>query len=304
MISWIKRNKLATVLLVIVLFFVYIFFQDYFGIGTLSLERSISNKSSYAESGFVGITSSDSESLALPEAYSPEYTPQTDTESRLVVQTSNMSLLVESVVETRNKILEYANTNGGYMVSAQTQNPEDTPTATVIIRIPASGLQKTLDYFHSLSIKVVSENLVGKDVTDQYVDIDTKISQLEKTKTRLELILDSATEIKDITNLTTQILSYQNQIDSLKGQQDALEKNAQLAKLTVYLSTDEVALPYTPSETFRPRVIFKLAVRSLVRTLRGIGKLAIWLVVYSTVWVPALLIYIFVKKWWKNRKKI
>ena len=56
---------------------------------------------------------------------------------------------------------------------------------------------------------------------------------------------------------------YQSQIDSYKGQQDALKKNAQLAKLTIYLSTDEIALPYAPSETFRPQIIFKLAVRGI-----------------------------------------
>lgn len=114
--------------------------------------------------------------------------------------------------------------------------------------------------------------------------------------------MEQATQVSDITNITQQILNYQNQIDSLKGQQEALEKNAQLAKLTIYLSTDEIALPYAPSETFRPKVIFKLAVRSLISSLRKLATIAIWLFVYSVIWVPALAIYILVRRWLKIRK--
>lgn len=302
MISWIKRNKLATFLLIIVAYFLYNYFLGVRGLGISQKSAGLMMETD--SFGAVSAPSVSTKNMALPDIYQPEYTPQADEQNRLVIQTSNMSLLVENVIETRNKILDYASANGGYMVSAQTQSPEESPTSTVIIRIPSGNLPTALDYFHSLSIKVVSENLLGRDVTDQYVDIDTRISQLEKTKSRLESILDQATKISDITSLTQQILSYQNQIDNLKGQQISLEKNAQLAKLTIYLSTDEIALPYAPSETFRPKVIFKLAVRSLVSSLRGFARAAIWIVVYAVIWIPLLLIYIFGRRWWKNRQKI
>jgi len=240
--------------------------------------------------------------IALPVAGgSRDYSPQPDVSERLVIQESNLSLLVKNVVDVRNKILEYTKSKGGYMVTASTSNPQDAPTGNITIRVPADKLQESLDYFHSLSIKVVSENLLGTDITDQYVDIDKRIVQIERTMARLEDILNQATRIEDITNLTQQILYYQEQIDSYKGQQESLEKNAQLAKLTVYLSTDEIALPYAPSETFRPQVIFKLAVRSLVSTLRGLAENAIWIGVYSVIWAPALLLYFFIRKWWRQK---
>jgi len=93
--------------------------------------------------------------------------------------------------------------------------------------------------------------------------------------------------------------NLQSQIDSLKGQEQYLEKNAQNAKITVYLASDELALPYTPAKPWRPEAIFKQAVRSLVGTLRGLGTLFIWLVVYSIIWVPALFAY----RYFQKRKK-
>jgi len=99
-----------------------------------------------------------------------------------------------------------------------------------------------------------------------------------------------------------ELTSLQTQIDSLKGRREYLEKTAKLAKVTIYLSTDEWALPYRPQEAFRPKVIFKQAVRSLVKTVRGVAKLAIWLAVYLPIWGGILLI-IFVVKWLQKRKK-
>lgn len=306
--EWIKRNKFLTVVLIVVAYLLINFTQSLFGINLLSLDIPGGSRSSQETTDTIGLVPGAqfdaSSGISLP-SYSPpvkDYAPQPDVKERLVIQESNLSLLVEDVVDVRNNILDYTNANDGYMVSSSTSNPEDAPTATVIIRVPADKLQNALDYFHSLSVKVVSENLVGRDVTDQYVDIDTRIAQLEKTKARLETILDQATEISDITNLTQQILSYQNQIDSLKGQQDALEKNSELAKLTIYLSTDEVALPYAPSETFRPGVIFKLAVRSMVSTLRGLATLGIWVGVYAIVWVPVLALFIVVRRRLRGRR--
>lgn len=245
--------------------------------------------------------------IASSPSYPPpmaDYAPQADVQDRLVIQESNLSLQVNNVTEVKNQILSHTNTANGYMVSSSVSNPQDAPTATVIIRIPSDSLDSTLEYLHSLSVKVVSENLSGRDVTDQYMDIDSRLTTLKTTKERFESILSQATQIEDIASLTREILGIQNQIDSLIGQQLSLKQNAQLSKLTIYLSTDEFALPYAPSETFRPNVIFKLAIRSLIGFARGLASFAIWAGVYSVIWLPILVVIILVKRTKKRKQTI
>ena len=312
-VSWIKQNKLISILLIIVGYFVWQSFSRSFlgtNLNSFTIPESTSTSSvgianpsmGKANFGLAEGTSGRSADAIMPPV--PDYAPQSDVANRLVVTDSYMSLLVANVTDVRGKIVNYAETNGGYMVNSNVNNPQDAPTATVIVRVPSKKIDDALTFYRGLGIKVVNENLNGTDVTDQYVDIDTRIKQLENTKSKLQDILDRATTITDITNLTQQILSYQNQIDSYKGQQDALKKNADLAKLTIYLSTDEIALPYTPTETFRPNVIFKLAVRSLVTSLRGIATNLIWFAVYGVIWIPLLLIFVFGRKWWLRRNKM
>ena len=187
------------------------------------------------------------------------------------------------------------------MVNSYFNNPGEGPSASVTVRVPNTQLNSTLKYFRDLSIKVVSENLQGEDVTDQYVDNQAKLDTLNKTKAKFEQILDKATEISDILNIEQQLISLQSQIDGVKGQQQYLEKSAELTSITIYLSTDEFSLPYAPSDSWRADVIFKQAVRAAVGTLRQIGTVVIWVAVYAIFWIPALIVILLLRKKFSSR---
>jgi Domain of unknown function (DUF4349) len=299
--EWIKRHGVLIVIIIAAVYFVTQLQSTFMGVSQNMLPMIDSSRSSSDSFGNAGVSIPSLGKIGtIPTS---EYAPQTDGASRIVIQESSMSILVKDVVETRGKIISYAEGNGGYMVSTTTSNPQDAPSATVVVRVPSTKLDEALNLYRALGVKVVSENLYGRDVTDQYVDIEKRITQLERTLTQYENLLERATLVTDITNITQQIMYTQSQIDSLVGQQDALSKNAQLSKLTIYLSTDEIALPYTPDESFRPGVIFKLAVRSMVGSLRGLASFAIWAGVYSVIWVPAVIVYIILKKWWKRKNE-
>ena len=209
--------------------------------------------------------------------------------------------MVKDIRQTTNEILNYVEKQDGYMVSTTLTQPEEAPFATIVVRIPTEKLRESLDFFRQRAIKVSSEFISGWDVTDEYVDLEAQLATLQETKSRFEEIMDQAFKIDDILQVQREIINLQTQIDSLKGRQQYLEGTAKFSKVTLNLSTDELSLPYAPSDTFRPKVIFKLAVRSLVLNLRKIASAAIWLVVYSVVWLPVLLVVIIFKRW--NDKK-
>ena len=289
--SWIKTHKIITLLLLIILFLI---FKDQRRFIPLFQNRDFQQSK-------IGMSTEQSLPIAGRGGVSdlsiyPETPPVTGITDRKVVSESYLSLLVNNVVETQKKIISTAQSLGGYMVSSDLQNPQDAPTATVIVRVPSTKLNTTLEKLHGFAVKVVSENLQGTDVTDEYVDNEARLATLEKTKTKFEQILDQAVKIEDILNVQREIINLQAQIDAIKGQQKYLEQTAKLAKITVYLSTDELALPYAPSEAWRPKVIFKQAVRSMVGCLRKFATAVIWFLVYSVIWVPILLIVLFVKK--------
>lgn len=296
--QWIKNNKLVTVLILVIAFL--LIKDKWWIIKPLSKKTSqpaLDYERAVPKTGGGLIT----EKVKLPTPIPPSSSiPHPEVKDRLVVEESNVSLVVEDVRQKVDQIIDHVKNKGGYIVSSSITQPQEAPFAALVVRIPRDKLRPTLEYLRNLAVKVTSENLKGRDVTDEYFDLRARMETLTKTQAKFEEILDKAEKADEILRVQREIINLQEQIDRLKGKQEYLEKTAENAKLTVYLSSDEWALPYTPEPGFRPKVIFKQAVRSLIKTLRSLGKAGIWLGVYSVLWLPLLLVW-----WiWKKRKKV
>ena len=222
--------------------------------------------------------------------------PPSDSDERLVIKTSSLSLLVKDVSAVIGQIEAATKNLGGFLIDSHLSQPESAATGSISVRIPQDKVSEAMTAFKDYSVKVVSESVSGHDVTDQYVDLDARLQVLLKTKGKFEQILDQATQVKDLLNVQRELTNLQSQIDSVKGQQKYLEQSAKLSKITVYLSTDELSLPYAPTNAWRPTVIFKTAVRSLISHFRSLGSLVIWSAVYLPLLIPIILIVRFIKK--------
>lgn len=277
MLTWIKKNWLSLFLFIVVVFL---------------LVRPASRSNDFSS---LSVGSSGLKMLSAPAYDRQEYAPSTSPD-RLVITDTSLSLVVKDVPDSIKTIQFTAESLGGFLVSSNLNQPESAASGTITVRVPTDKLNSALDQFKNLAIKVVSQNTTGRDVTDQYQDLDARLSTLTKTKTKFESILDQATRVTDILEVQRELINLQSQIDSITGQQDYLKKSADLSKIVVYLSTDELSLPYTPDQTWRPAVVFKTAVRSLLSTFQSLASLLIKLFVFTPIWLPLLLFVFYLKK--------
>ncbi len=293
---WLKNNKLLVLLILVIIYLLFknsnstLLNNGYADQTMMGYSRGLS-----VGSGTAGMMSK----TLLPSTsdVSQPAAPAPNVSNRMVVKESYLSLLVDKVTEIQNKILQRVQQSGGYMVSSSVDNPQDVATATVVVRIPTKNLDTMLSYFRSLSVKVVSENLQGTDVTDEYVDNDARLAILNQTKAKFEDILNKAVTVQDMLSVQQELINLQAQIDAIKGSQKYLEETASYSRVTIYLSTDELALPYAPTKVWRPQVIFKEAIRSLIGAFRHIGTTIIWIGVYAVIWLPVTIIaYLIYKK--------
>lgn len=280
---WVMKNKVVIVLVLVV---GYLVWKQNVGVTPLSVMRGATN---YESADVAGLA-------PMMVKTRGDVVPSTST-NRLVVTDTNLSLVVKQAGEAIEAIKRIATGAGGFMVDTYVSSPQENASGNITIRVPSKNLDQVLAAIRAVGLRVTNEQVVGTDVTDQYEDLGARLAVLEQTKRKFEEIMERATQVQDILNVQREIISVQSQIDSLKGRQQYLAKTAELAKVTVYVSTDEYSLPYAPSEPWRPDVVFKLAVRSLVVHMRSLGSAIIWLVVYAVVWVPV----VGVVWWWKKR---
>jgi len=292
--DWLSRNKLVVLLILLVV---------WLGYGKLRFLPSV-DRQSFGDSGenvmMKGSIVEMADETPLRQGFEghSDVAP-VESEDRMVIRDTNLSLLVTSVEEEIDRIEQIAVGLGGFMVESSLSVPEGAASGNIVVRVPEDRRGEALDKFRGLAVKVVNEGVQGRDVTDQYEDIGARLEVLDKTKVKFEGILERAEEVADLLQVQRELTNLQRQIDSLKGRQEYLSQSAKLTKIVIYLSTDELALPYTPDEVWRPSVVFKMAVRSLVGAIRGGIDVLIWLVVYSPVW----LLVLGGIWWWRRRNR-
>jgi hypothetical protein len=295
-LAWVKKNLVVIIALIVVLGVAKYYLVSN-STGLSGMTPSTARQSANEDVSLSGQTMMGKVGIGGAAPIQSSVAP-VQSNNRLVIRDTTLSLLVKSVDETTKRIEDLAKTQGGYFVESNLNRPEEKETGTVAIRVPSEKREETLEDIKKMGVRVVSELVVGEDVTDQYVDTQARLDTLLATKTKLQALLSQATSVNDILNVQRELDNLQYQIDQLKGEQKYLEQSSKLTKITVYLSTDELALPYAPDQAWRPSVVFKQAVRSLVLTARDGVNLIIWLAVYAPLWLPVLIII-----WWLKRRK-
>lgn len=287
--SWIRQNKvLALVLLLGVGYLGYVnFFPHYRTMNQSMMMDRASVAPSYggAESGMMVEPMMAGRGI-MPPIY-PEDSVSLDQEDRMVVTDSYFSVLVSDVKVAIDTIKSQAQAVGGFVVNSSVNQPTETSTGTLVVRVPNDQVDTVAQTIRESAIRVTMETVSGYDVTDQYTDFQARLETLEATLDKFQAMFDRATEVSDTLEVQRAIIQTQDQIDHVVGRLEYLEQVSQSSKITVNLATDELALPYMPDEAWRPQLVFKTAVRSLVTNIRNFGSFLIWVGVYSPVIVVA-----------------
>lgn len=264
--------------------------------------RSNSYDRGVSVGGFAGAPALESSQKMVSDSYippAPDVAPSTSA-NRLKSYTASLSMVVKDVYSSLKAIEATVANAGGFLINSYISSPEEGAYGTVSLRVPRSELSKTLEAIKAIGVRVTQESVSSSDLTDEYENIDAKLTSLQSTMTKFEALLNQANTVEESMRVQEQLLNLQDRIDGLVGRKQYLEKSSELSLITITIASDELSLPYAPQDTWRPQLIFKQAVRSLVQSARTLVNYSIWLGVYAVIWIPLLLIMILIAS---RRKK-
>ncbi|PIU42827.1 MAG: hypothetical protein COS98_00890 [Parcubacteria group bacterium CG07_land_8_20_14_0_80_35_11] len=220
--------------------------------------------------------------------------------TRLVIKTGELNIVVKNVVESAKKIIQYAQKRGGWVVQSNIQEIEELPIATVVVRVPIEDFDEAITYIRGLATKVNYEKSEGQDVTEEYVDLESRLRNLEATEKQFLEIMKKAKTIEEILRVQGEISKIRGEIEQAKGRMLFLERSAKMATITVNLALSEELLPIPPAERWRPSYVAKRAWKSVVTFWKNVSYVAVTFFVYAVIWLPIVVIaYLII---WRIRK--
>ncbi len=217
--------------------------------------------------------------------------PSAASAERMIVYTVNLRLEVQDPDKAATDINSIALQYKGYVSASNlSRDPQGQMRGTITLRIPADSLDAAQKQIEAIGLKVLSRNKNSNDVTDQYTDLNARLTNLQATRDDLRKMLDSVTakssKAEDILAVYNQLSAVQGQIEQIKGQMNVLDKTTALATLTVELVPHQDIQIVQP-ETWLPNQTAAQALRSLVQALQGLIDLAIWLILFL---LPVLIV--------------
>lgn len=169
------------------------------------------------------------------EADPTEPPPEDTNTQRYIVYTASMQLSVFNLADARARIESLPAVHGGYV--------QNLSNNTIVLRIPSAQLRPVMDSLGTLGV-VEYRNLDAQDVTEEYLDIETRIAVLEKTQAQLLELLTKANTVKDALEVRKALDAITMELEVLKGRLRRLESLVSFSTLTVQLVERG---PHTPT---------------------------------------------------------
>ncbi|MBC7879116.1 MAG: DUF4349 domain-containing protein [Anaerolineales bacterium] len=210
---------------------------------------------------------------------------------RIVIKNADLAIVVADVEGRMKNIQIMAEQMGGFVVSSNlyqsyTSDYVEVPEAQIVIRVPSEKLEEAMNQIKKDVVEVQSETVSGQDVTAEYVDLKSRLKNLEAAEAQLDEILKTATETEDVVNVFNQLVYYREQIELVKGQIKYYDEAAALSSISVRIIAEATVQPIVIGK-WEPKGIALEAIQDLINFMQGFTEFLIRFVIFT---LPALII--------------
>lgn len=153
-----------------------------------------------------------------------------------VIRTATLSVEVKSVTKALAKARTVALDAGGVVEDETTERVDDTHVASnVVLRVPEAEYDSVLTELAGTG-KLLARSANAKDVTEQVVDVNSRIATQRASVNRVRKLMDQAEDITDVVALESQLNTRQSELEALLAKQASLADRTTMATITLDLS--------------------------------------------------------------------
>ncbi|MCQ6558276.1 DUF4349 domain-containing protein [Paenibacillus mendelii] len=171
--------------------------------------------------------------------------------SRKVIYRANVSMEVEEYAKAQTLLRNAIHLSGGYILQFSDQKSTAELGGTYTIKVPAGGFMSFLGEIEKIKHLFYETNMQGTDVTEEYVDLESRLKARQVVEARLLAFMDKATRADDLLKFSTELGEVQMEIERIKGRMRYLEQNVAFStiELRMYERIEAVA-PATKEKPF------------------------------------------------------
>ncbi|NEB75222.1 DUF4349 domain-containing protein [Streptomyces sp. SID14478] len=153
-----------------------------------------------------------------------------------IIRTADLSLRVEDVPDALDNARSVAEEAGG-MVGSETTDRDGHghERSRLTLRVPQESYDDVLDRLSGAG-RLLARKENAEDVTDQVVDVDSRIASQRASVARVRELMDRATKLSDVVTLEGEVSNRESELEALLARQASLKDRTTLATISLKLS--------------------------------------------------------------------
>lgn len=215
---------------------------------------------------------------------------------RYLIKNATIILETKDAKVASDKLIASVRTAKGY-VSDMHESTDGVGNHSIAIqvRVPAQSFDQSLQQVEVLG-KVLDSHINAQDVTEEFVDTQSRLRNLKSTEARLLDHLRGTGKLSETLLIEKELTRVREECERLEGRLKFLGHRVEFSTFDITLQEAQHPQAITPPETFSSGKVATDAIRSLVGFLQGVWAAVIWIAFWSVVWLPLSLGFWFLAR--------
>lgn len=228
------------------------------------------------------------------------------TSDRMIINQAHLHINVNNLEKAQTKIEKKVNKYDGYIVESSIYRDNDEhANGDVTVRVPAKNFQKFLTDSEEVAVDVLERNITGEDVTEKYVDLESRVKSKRAVEERLLEFMKEAEKTEDLLKISNDLSAVQEDIEVIVGKINYLENQTSYSTIEISMYEDRVVIPELENKNLntweKTKKQLTKSVNFILATSSGfivffIGNLPV-IIILSVIGIG---IYFFIKRYHKK----
>ncbi len=217
-----------------------------------------------------------------------------------IIYNGTINIEVNEINEATDAIENAVKTAGGYLLNSNKSENDQRYYARYEYKVPVDGLYPLIDQINDMSIgKITDQYINGNDVTEEYLDINSRLKAKRIYEERLLDLFSQAKVTEDLLKISNDLSIVQEEIEQLEGRQKYLSYHADNSTLIIEMQQYKNKVAPTATSWEKSLDGFKQSIEFIKDLF-----IAAFVWIVSSLPILILIFIIVIALWFFVRKKI
>ncbi|MCX7861851.1 MAG: DUF4349 domain-containing protein [Bacteroidales bacterium] len=154
-------------------------------------------------------------------------------QERKLIKEGSIWFETENVGRTRQRIIRLTNQMKGYISKEYSNKYSEQQRYEMTIRIPSVNFDLFMDSLSGFVTKFDNKDIQVKDVTEEYVDVETRIKTKQEVLSRYRELLKQAKTVSEMLDVQRELGNVQTELESFQGRLKYLQNQVSYSTLNI-----------------------------------------------------------------------